>query len=208
MTRELPQDLRPIVAFHGHVCPGLLIGYRAAKAAMAHLGIDRARDEEFVAIVENDACGVDAVQYLTGATFGKGNLIFRDLGKQAFSFFARDRGTSVRVVLKRDAIGDEERTEIRRRQAHAASDEERAAAHADAAAARERAIDALLTKPDEELFWFKDVQEDVPPGARVLPTVTCTRCGEGVMESRLVVRDGECVCLRCAEDLGAPTGPT
>ena len=69
-----------IISFHGHECPGLAIGYRMATAAMEKLSVLRAEDEEIVAIVENDACGVDALQCVTGCTFGKGNLIFHDYG--------------------------------------------------------------------------------------------------------------------------------
>lgn len=44
-----------------------------------------ARDEEVVAAMEPDMCGVDAIQFLTGCTFGKGNLIDLDVGKNACS---------------------------------------------------------------------------------------------------------------------------
>ena len=46
----------------------------------------RSRDEELVAVVETDMSGVDAIQFLTGCTFGKGNLIHKDYGKNAFSY--------------------------------------------------------------------------------------------------------------------------
>jgi formylmethanofuran dehydrogenase subunit E len=62
-----------IITFHGHSCPGLAIGYRMTKAGLAFLTGSRSADEELVAIVENDACGVDALQMLSGCTFGKGN---------------------------------------------------------------------------------------------------------------------------------------
>ena len=60
-----------IIQFHGHGCPGLAIGYRMATAAMESLELFRAEDEELLAIVENDACGVDALQCVAGCTFGK-----------------------------------------------------------------------------------------------------------------------------------------
>jgi len=82
MPMNAHPDLQRAVIFHGHFCPGLAIGYRAAQIAMDALRTDRAEDEELVAIVENDSCAVDAVQVLSGCTFGKGNLIFRDHGKQ------------------------------------------------------------------------------------------------------------------------------
>jgi formylmethanofuran dehydrogenase subunit E len=86
------------VRFHGHSCPGLAIGYRMTVAGLAALEQARAGDEELVAIVENDACGVDAVQVVAGCSFGKGNLVFRDVGKPVYTFFSRATGRGVRVV--------------------------------------------------------------------------------------------------------------
>ena len=92
------------IAFHGHWCPGLAIGIRAAEWALQEIG--SARDEEIVAVVETDMCGVDAVQYLTGCTFGKGNLIHKDYGKNAFSFYEKKDGKAVRLVARPDIYGN------------------------------------------------------------------------------------------------------
>ena len=86
--------------FHGHICPGLAIGFRAATAGMAWLDEKRSEDEEIVAIVETDACSADAVQVLTGCTFGKGNFIYKDYGKMALTLLSRNSGQGVRIVLK------------------------------------------------------------------------------------------------------------
>ena len=87
-----------VVEFHGHACPGLAVGYRMTREAMEYLNNNyRAEDEELVAIVENDACGTDAVQYLSGCTFGKGNFIFQDHGKMVYSFYFRKTGKAVRI---------------------------------------------------------------------------------------------------------------
>jgi len=101
MVRErYPRDLEQAVKFHGHYCGGILIGYRAAKAGLDVLGARRAEDEELIAIVENDSCAVDAIQVLTGCTFGKGNLFFRDYGKHVYTFALRPSGRAVRVSRK------------------------------------------------------------------------------------------------------------
>ena len=92
MTAEYPKDLQQTIQFHGHICPGLAVGYRAAKTAQADLGIERAEDEELVAIIESDGCGIDAFQALLSCTLGKGNLIYRDHGKQVYTIFARKLG--------------------------------------------------------------------------------------------------------------------
>lgn len=80
--------------------------------ALSYLGLDGpAADEELVCVTENDACGVDAVQVITGCTMGKGNLLYRGTGKMAFSFYCRNSGKSVRLCLK--ALPDMEREERR-----------------------------------------------------------------------------------------------
>lgn len=73
------------------------MGYRAAEYALKQFGRDK--DEEIFAVVENDSCSVDAVQALCSCTFGKGNLLFLDRGKQVFTFFARRTGKGLRIYV-------------------------------------------------------------------------------------------------------------
>jgi formylmethanofuran dehydrogenase subunit E len=74
------------VEFHGHECPGLAMGFKDCEAAMEKMGLTFSKDEEVVCVTENDACGVDAVQVITGCTFGKGNLLYKGTGKMASVF--------------------------------------------------------------------------------------------------------------------------
>jgi len=161
-------------AFHGHVCPGLAIGYRMTQAALRSLADERAEDEELVAVVENDACGVDAVQYLAGCTFGKGNLIFRDYGKQAYTFYHRTSGRAVRVTAKDRPTSEEETREERMRR--------------------------LLAAPEEDVVIVEEVSIPEPEYARIRTSVTCAFCGERVMETRARVREGKIACIPCAPD--------
>jgi formylmethanofuran dehydrogenase subunit E len=89
-TKLDPKLIEATTRFHGHCCPGLAIGVRAAELALDEVG--RADDEDIVAIVETDMCAIDAIQYLVGCTLGKGNLIYRDYGKNAFTFIRRRDG--------------------------------------------------------------------------------------------------------------------
>jgi formylmethanofuran dehydrogenase subunit E len=107
LTKE---EIDRTVSFHGHWCPGLAGGIRAAEWALSELGA-RSEDEELVAVVETDMCGVDAIQYLTGCTFGKGNLVYRDYGKNAFTFYRRSDGKAARLVMRRFGR-DAEREEL------------------------------------------------------------------------------------------------
>ena len=101
MTDIEKKDLwKKCADFHGHVCGGLTIGYEAALYAIELLDVTFSKDEEVICISENDACGVDAIQVVLGCSIGKGNLLFHMTGKQAFSFYNRKSGISVRLVLK------------------------------------------------------------------------------------------------------------
>lgn len=179
----LPEDLKAAVAFHGHLCPGILIGYRAARIAMRTFGLQRAYDEELVCVVENSACGVDAVQVLTGCTFGKGNLFCRDNGKQVFTFARRaDLGRALRVSLKQmgppPAGAGEEPSREELRQAK---------------------IEQFLTASEQEMYWVDEVSLELPPAAQVLPSLLCDSCGEPVMETRLLTVEGRRLCIPCFE---------
>ncbi|MCX7781885.1 MAG: FmdE family protein [Negativicutes bacterium] len=190
-------DYDKVVAFHGHSCPGLTVGYRAAKAAAERFAAERAQDEELVAIVESDGCGIDAVQAFLGCTIGKGNLIYKDMGKQVYTIASRNTGKALRIAFRpdimkltpeqkelRDAVyaGDatpEQETEFRRLQ--------------------EQRIERLMAMDENELFSIKWVELKLPTQARIFNTVQCAYCGENVMEPRARIKGGQIACMDCAE---------
>ena len=93
MQKELESLWQKCVAFHGHGCGGLAVGFRAVLYAWELFESDStSEDEEIVCIAETDACGVDAIQALLSCTVGKGNLLFNLQGKNAFSFYRRSDG--------------------------------------------------------------------------------------------------------------------
>ncbi|MFW6132442.1 MAG: FmdE family protein [Planctomycetota bacterium] len=186
---NLPDDLKRCVDFHGHLCPGVVIGYCATRLGLRELDAGRAGDEELIAIVENDTCAVDAVQVLAGCTFGKGNLYFRDYGKMVFTFARRSDGRSVRLRLVPTA-GDEPDD---------APDDER----------RRRRIERMLARDPKELFEVRrDAAGELPAQARMHDSAPCERCGEMVMAGRLRRRDRRDLCIPCYEALEAPrAGP-
>lgn len=160
------------VAFHGHECPGLAIGVRASEIAMEKLGIGTSEDESIVCVTENDACGVDGVQAILGCTFGKGNLLYRGTGKQAFSFFERNSGKKLRLVLK-PFTGEMSRPDRQK---------------------------MILEAPAEEVFFMGIPSYDLPEQARLFKTIVCESCGEGAPEHKIRLQDGKNVCLDCFRD--------
>jgi len=165
-------DWQKAVEFHGHSCPGLAIGFKAVKAAQEKMGIAFSSDEEVVCVTENDACGVDAIQLLTGCSIGKGNLIYRGTGKMAFSFFNRKNGESLRMIIK-PFKGEMDRKE---RQEY------------------------ILNSPVDEIFDFMKPAFSLPETARIFTSVVCESCGESAPEHKMRLQDGKKVCLDCFKE--------
>lgn len=187
-----------VVEFHGHVCIGLAMGFCAARAALRALGVERAQDEELVAIVETDACGVDAIQTLTGCTLGKGNLLYRDYGKQAYTIGRRDTGEAVRVTVRRPGwLQSAEMNELREKCFAGSATEEEVKRYQ--SLLREMA-EKLIAAPEEEVCTVKRVQLELPEKARIFNSVECAFCGEMVMEPRARVREGKFACIPCSEE--------
>jgi len=188
------QQLRETIAFHGHWCPGLATGIRVAEAAMERIG--KASDEEIVAVAECDSCAVDAVQFLTGCTVGKGNLIVDNVGKMAFSFYRRRDGESFRIVRRPDpARGSdgEYRFLQQRRNSGDITGEESARLEA----IRMEQCKRLLDSPFDELFAVGKTLRPAPAFAPMKSSVLCEECGEMVMETKARLSDGRVLCPHC-----------
>ena len=138
------------VAFHGHECGGLTIGYKASLYAIELLDLEFSDDEQVVCIAENDACGVDAIQVMLGCSVGKGNLLFHIVGKSAYSFYNRKTGKSVRLVLKPGPEGMSKRESFAYYQ---------------------------NCRP-ESMFDVKPTTISVPEKAKLFSSFTCQCCGE------------------------------
>ena len=174
---EIMKSYKEAVQFHGHSCPGLAMGWLMTKAALDHFSADRAEDEELVAIVENDACGVDAVQLLSGCTFGKGNLIFKDYGKMVYTFYHRASGKAVRISRKSSF-----RTKL-----------------SDTQISREEIINLILTAPEKDIVQIDEINMPEPEYSRIFDTVLCDICEESVVENKTRMLDGKTVCIPCFE---------
>ena len=163
------------VKFHGHSCPGLAYGFRAVEVAQSVFGVmfHANMDEDLVCVSENDACGVDAIQYLSGCTVGKGNLVFRHTGKMAYSFFLRKTGKKLRILYKPNLFLPEMDREQKRLY--------------------------LLTAPVEKLMVLSEPKYESPPQAKVFDSIVCEMCGEASVEYKIHLQGGKKVCEDCFE---------
>ena len=195
MSCTISQDIiNQTIAFHGHSCPGLAIGIRAAEMAEKQLG--KIHQNDLVCVAETDMCGVDAIQFLTGCTAGKGNLIQKDYGKMAFSFYNRKDNSGVRLVFNNSAWGtmNEEFMDLmdRGNRGLLSADEQ-----ARLGKMRSEMQQRLMTLPVEEVFTAQPLTDRPPRGARVLASLECADCGERTMESRTRRFGGQTLCIPC-----------
>ena len=197
-TTISPKMIEQTIKFHGHSCPGLALGIRASEWALAEFG--RAADEDIVAVVETDMCAVDAVQFLTGCTFGKGNLIYMDYGKSAFTFYRRSDGKAVRIVAKPGAFRDQsdEFVALRKKMTkEGLAPKEKKRLNEITEARIKRIMDAKL----EEILEEKPAQGLIPRKARILESLICRNCGEATMESRTRRLFDQTLCIPCFETM-------
>ena len=134
------------------------------------LELDFSGDEQLVCIAENDACGVDAIQALLGCSVGKGNLLFHMRGKQAFSFYNRTTGKSVRLVLRDRPEG----------------------------MTREESFDYYQAQEPADLFDVKPATIALPEKAKLFDSYRCACCGETAGANWIRLVDGQTLCLDCA----------
>ncbi len=159
------------VAFHGHECGGLTIGYKASLYAIDLLKLEFSDDEQVVCVTENDACGVDAIQVMLGCSVGKGNLLFHIRGKQAFSFYNRKSGQSVRLVLKPKPEG----------------------------MTKAESFAYYQSCRPEEMFEVKQTTIHLPEKAKLFDSYICDCCGEVTGANWIRISDNKKLCLDCFE---------
>jgi formylmethanofuran dehydrogenase subunit E len=198
---DLEGLLRQAELIHGHLCPFVSLGVKAAQFAMKRLDRPHTGMEEVVAIVECNNCFTDGIQVVTGCTFGNNALIYKDLGKTAVTVARRKDGAAVRLAVKPDyrerlfekypAAGPLfQKVVVQRQASH--EDLHRFQHVWEGMAKRE------LAAPLEEQLTIKELTIVMPEYARIFASVICQCCGEAVMEPKARLKDGQPICLACA----------
>ena len=186
-----------VTKFHGHICPGSAIGYKAAEAGLNELKSHCSQDDEIVAIVENNSCAVDAVQVLTGCTFGKGNLLFKDHGKQVYTFINRTTNEGVRVSLNDSFNVDILAPQLEKLRGAVNSGIATDLEKEDLKKMTEEVSQEILAIPYDKLFHSEHVEIDIPKKASNFKNVKCSKCGEMVSEHRAIKMEGKISCIPC-----------
>ena len=201
MPASLDSLLHEAEIAHGHLCAGQVLGVRMAMLALTRLGIDDPRPrtlpdgslnpdrKRLVTYIEIDRCATDAIAVVTGCRVGKRALKLRDFGKMAATFVDLNNKLDDTDDYKALRIVALETSKARARELYPDLDK------------NAQQMQSYRELPDAELFSETWVRVSLPPsefpgykGERL----ACARCGEGVNFDRFVDRDGQRLCLACA----------
>ncbi len=184
--------------FHGHKCPAMPMGLRAALAAMKALGVGRAPDGQLMALVEIDedhcaTCFVDGVQVATGCTLGKGNIRKLHFGKWGLTLVDKKSQRAVRVAPKAEAMQKSKQSKFMELRKSGVPASRVPAEIADPL------VHMVSTAPDEALLNVGPVKPyEWTERPHTFESVVCARCGEMVVERNARVREGRIVCQPCS----------
>ncbi len=191
------KEFEMAMAFHGHKCPAMPLGYRAAEAAMTALGVERAKDKELYVVSETGkdhaaGCFLDGVMSATGCTYGKSNIEKKYYNKMAFTLIDVVNGKAVRIRLKDEFFGNMLNSPFvtQRKQGVAPQDVPSEIA--------DPLVSNVLNMPEEKFLLVGEVADyDFPKGKGCFETNLCSECGERVFVNKL--KNG--VCIPCAENV-------
>lgn len=188
---------------HGHHCNYLAYGVIAGLYGIKKLGISNTGMEEIIAIVETNNCFSDGVQMVTGCSFGNNALIYRDYGKTAVTISKRD-GKAIRLALKPEFENsrEEEYPEAHRifNKLVVRREEGRPEDYAKLMNLFAEMSHEELNTPGEKMFLIEEKEIEIPSFAPIFESVKCAKCGENVMKSRAIEKNGQYYCIPCAKE--------
>jgi formylmethanofuran dehydrogenase subunit E len=163
--------------FHGHACPGIVLGTRLAMAGMRELGMDPHKNHHnLIVYMEIDRCGADAVQAITGCSLGHRSLKHMDYGKFAATFVDMGTGKAVRVAVQEKNRAKHDHLE------------------------QKEVIKILGESPESDILKIEKVRISIPdddiPGFPK-EKEKCSICGEQVLDNRHVIIEGKVLCKNC-----------
>lgn len=195
-------QLKRIADFHGHLCPELVIGYRACRCALSRLKLELLTAPGLRITAENTSSAVDAIQQMTGCTTGNGRLAARDDGKHVYTF-VNGEGEGLRLALRpsvmlldAEFLALEETIQARQATLWEVGRYQ--------ALLDERVL-GLLHLDESALFDIRPASAGWEDERITSALAPCARCGELTAPTHLVVIERQYVCLACAKRW--PVGP-
>lgn len=187
------------MTFHGHKCPAMPMGLRAAMAAMRTLGVARAQDKELFVVSETGkghaaGCFLDGIMTATGCTYGKSNIEKRYFNKMAFTLIDQRTGRAVRVSLKPDFFEKALASPFVQKRKAGVPPQNIEPEIADPL------VDRILTLDENAFLDIGAVhQVEIHKGKASFTAKRCAACGELTFVNKLrVTEESQLVCVPCS----------
>lgn len=191
-NEEFIAKTEEVYKFHTRRAPGIPIA-----VAMVYLALDKLENKKRVcAYAETRTCLPDAIQYITGATVGNGDLkVLEEIGRYALTLYNRKDGHGVRVYVDQNKIDPETMPEthkffLRKRGHKVETDKEARAASA-------KIIVGEFMKCGRQIFSWQRVKITNTSKDAIPPIEICPKCGE----SFAVFGESGKECLVCGKKL-------
>jgi formylmethanofuran dehydrogenase subunit E len=184
--------------FHGHRCPAMPLGLRAGLAAMRALGVERSANKELFLICENGPahatmCFLDGAMVATGCTYGKANVIRKNIAKNTIVLIDMKSNRAVRVKpnpeFQKKGL-ESEFVKIRKSGVPATKVDPEIV---------NPMIENIMSAGEEDILIVGDVFEKeiiLPKGT--FEWFECEECGEIVFENRARISGNRKVCVTCS----------
>ncbi len=195
IAEDAQKEFNEVVKFHGCYCLDIAMGYRVSKALMREMGDDMSNMKDVYAYVGAPTCAVDAIQKITGCTFGKRNLIFTNTGKSVFVMQNAKTGKGVRAYCHYWDHFDHVQVREQRKavQAPTASSTQKVAF----TALLDSQVQNILVADEATLFTLSGVALKAPLRFSKYISEACTICGEFAKADLLQDKDGKKLCAEC-----------
>ena len=185
MIHRFNELLKEAAKFHGGFCAGQVIGVRMAMLGCTLIGMNEPRKhrKKMMVFVEIDRCACDAIQVVTGCSFGNRTLKWIDYGIMAATFVNLVTKKAVRIETT------EKSRNLAKKYAPFIKDK------------YQQQLEAYKIMPLEELFKVEEVRVDIPiedmPGPSV-GRASCELCGAYVKDRREIYQNKKVLCRGCA----------
>ena len=183
---------------HNHICPAMPLGVRAGLIALEKLNVYRSKNKELKLIVESGPshaalCFSDGLQVATSCTFGKGNIMRTNEGKNAFTLIDNRTNKALRISIKYDFFTkmlNSDFVQKRKQGIEPYNIDETIAL---------TAIQNMLQVQQDKIFSISEIfkiQQEKKSGT--FEYAQCEECKEPIFESGLRKKGERILCQKCS----------
>ena len=190
---------KPVVDFHGHLCPDIVIGGKLCEYIQKLVTCQEFTNNISTIIAENCTSALDAIQIMLGATVGNQRLKVMDFGKHNYTVIVKNSKNSFRLSLAPQRYGDED--EYNRLEQKMLTNKFLLDDVLRLQLLLDERVKILFNQSPEVLFKVERIERAPQTTETASVYLTCHRCKEQVLRSRVVEYRDEVYCIPCFQNM-------